>query len=136
MEVGSSQMLLSFKHKIYSFIAIFLFIVYFSICIHAYVKGDKSSLYPYDEDGNFCGFGGLADYDKVYLYGMLPYDVYNRRACVSECPKKFNGFIKSFPTEGQIGEIDISFFYSSIQCKYYFIITHSRTILRLGKLHY
>ena len=117
MEVGSSHMTLSLKHKLLTVLSICLFIIYFSLCIYANVKSDISVMYPYDEDGNHCGFGGLADYDKVYLYAILPYAVYNRRACVSECPRKFNGYIKSFPSEGQDGEIEANNFYSSIQCK-------------------
>lgn len=117
MEVGSSHMTLSLKHKLLTVLSTCLFIIYFSICIYSNVKSDLSVMYPYDEDGNHCGFGGLEDYDKVYLYAILPYAVYNRRACVSECPRKFNGYIKSFPSEGQDGEIEANNFYSSIQCK-------------------
>ena len=107
----------NFKINIISIITIVFGFFYTFICLYGYFFNNKKLLLVYDEMGNHCGYGGLIDYDKVYFYEIQPNDIYTKRACVSECPIKYNGFIKSYPVDGNEGEIDEQFFYNSTQCK-------------------
>lgn len=80
-------------------------------------------LYPYDEDGNQCGRGTLAQYPYLYLYkavsNLQSYNITHiaQGVCVSSCPSEYTETLPCYSTvknpDCSIDKID---FYSSAEC--------------------
>ena len=110
----------SFNLLPYALLTASLTLLYLALSVYSFVSRVEKNLLPTDDERHFCGYKGLSDYDKLYLYQKQD-NFFIKRACVSECPQKFTGFIKSFPIDGHPnGIIEKENFYPSVQRIFFF----------------
>ena len=99
-------------------VGVTIWLIYIIIGIYSFLYKDSKLLYVMDEDGNFCGYGDLKTYNKLYLYKITEENVFTNRICVSECPQSFTGYLKSYKTNNnEKGVIEKKYFYKSKVCK-------------------
>ncbi len=102
-------------------IGVTIWLIFIITGAYSFYKRSPKLLLPMDEDGNFCGYGSLKKYDKLYLYKITENNVIGNRVCVSSCPKNFTGYMKSFPVKKNLrGELEKKYFYASKECKLFY----------------
>lgn len=95
-----------------------IWLIYVVIGVYSFLFKNIKLLSPKDEDGNFCGYGNLKMYDKLYLYKITEENVFLNRICVSQCPQIYSGYLKAYPvTNNEKGVIEKKYFYNSKQSK-------------------